>query len=71
MDKRKTQTQRVLALLENGETITSLEAARMGHPIMDLPKRISELRRAGYVISGKREKSAEGARYMRYELVRP
>ena len=67
--KRKSQRERVLAVLEAGETITSLEVARWSHPIMDLPKRVSELRHDGYIIKGTREKSTEGAYYMRYELV--
>ena len=67
----KTQYERVLAILESGETLTSLDAARLSRPIMDLPKRISELRRDGYQIVGKRERTSNGANYIRYELVTP
>lgn len=47
-----TQKQRVLEHLQSGNTITSYEAmANMG--IMDLPKRISELRRDGHNITSR------------------
>lgn len=49
MDKR-TQYQRVLDYLEAGELMSSLGAARLSRPIMDLPKRVSELRRDGYQV---------------------
>lgn len=59
MDKR-TQYQRVLALLTAGEIVTSLDAARLPKPIMDLPKRISELRRDGYQVESVKKGRATG-----------
>lgn len=59
MDKR-TQYQRVLALLKAGEIVTSLDAARLPKPIMDLPKRVSELRRDGYQVESIKKGRATG-----------
>lgn len=59
MDKR-TQYQRVLALLGSGEIVSSLDAARLPKPIMDLPKRVSELRRDGYQVESIRKGRATG-----------
>lgn len=59
MDKR-TQYQRVLALLDAGEIVTSLDAARLPKPIMDLPKRVSELRRDGYQVESVKRGRATG-----------
>ena len=59
MDKR-TQYQRVLALLNAGEIVTSLDASRLPKPIMDLPKRVSELRRDGYQVESVKRGRATG-----------
>lgn len=59
MDKR-TQYERVLALLKSGEIITSLDAARLPKPIMDLPKRVSELRRDGFAVESIKRGRATG-----------
>jgi hypothetical protein len=64
------QKERVLAYMAIHGSITSLEAAYMRpRPIMDLPKRISELRRDGYPIVKESEKTSNGARYTRYRLM--
>ncbi len=59
MDKR-TQYERILGLLEAGEIITSLDAARLPRPIMDLPKRVSEIRRDGYKVDSVKRGRATG-----------
>lgn len=59
MDKR-TQYERVLALLDAGEIVTSLDAAMLPKPIMDLPKRVSELRRDGYQVESVKRGRATG-----------
>lgn len=59
MDKR-TQKERVLALLKSGEIISSLDAAMLPTPIMDLPKRISEIRRDGYPVDKVKKGRATG-----------
>lgn len=48
--KEKTQYERIRDYLMAGEIITSLDAAMLAKPIMDLPKRVSELRADGYDI---------------------
>ena len=59
MDKR-TQYERILGLLEAGEIITSLDAARQPRPIMELPKRVSEIRRDGYKVDRVKRGRATG-----------
>lgn len=58
--KRKTQYERVLDFLMTGEIVTSLDVARWREPIMDLPKRVSELRRDGYVVDTVKRGRATG-----------
>lgn len=60
MNDKRTQYQRVLALLNAGEIVTSLDAARLPKPIMDLPKRVSELRRDGYHVESVKRGRATG-----------
>lgn len=67
MSNKMTQRQRVLERLRNRGTLTTMEAVtEMG--IMSLPKRIEELRKAGYPISMKWEQTPAGARYGIYML---
>ena len=47
--KRKTQEQRILEHLQSGAEISSAEAF-IKYGVMDLPKRISQLRKAGHNI---------------------
>lgn len=58
--KEKTQSERVRDSLMAGEILTSLDVAYWRKPIMDLPKRISELRMAGYSIDSSRRGRATG-----------
>ena len=60
MNKEKTQYERVRDFLMAGEIVTSLDAAYWRKPIMDLPKRISELRRDGYVVDTVKRGRATG-----------
>ena len=60
MEKEKTQSERVRDTLMAGEIITSLDVAYWRKPIMDLPKRISELRHAGYAIDSAKRGRATG-----------
>ncbi len=50
--KRKTQEQRILDHLKTGAEISSAEAF-MKYRVMDLPKRISSLRKAGHNITSR------------------
>lgn len=65
---KKTQRDRVLEWLEERGTLTTREAVTE-LSIMSLPKRIEELRKAGYPISLKWVQTANGARYGVYELM--
>ena len=56
----KTQSERVRDSLMAGEILTSLDVAYWRKPIMDLPKRISELRQAGYEIDQAKRGRATG-----------
>ena len=56
----KTQSERVRDSLMAGEILTSLDVAYWRKPIMDLPKRISELRGAGYSIEAAKRGRATG-----------
>lgn len=58
--KEKTQYERIRDYLMAGEIITSLDAAMLTKPIMDLPKRISELRGDGYIIDTVKRGRATG-----------
>jgi len=58
--KDKTQYERVRDFLMAGEIVTSLDVARWRKPIMDLPKRISELRRDGYQVDTVKRGRATG-----------
>jgi hypothetical protein len=61
------QTLKVLRCLENDGEITVLDAVtQLG--IMSLPRRIMELRNAGYNIKTEFRKSENGARYGVYKL---
>lgn len=51
---RKSQKEIVLEALKRGEVISSLSAV-IDYGIMDLPKRISELRSDGYAIVGEQK----------------
>lgn len=62
-----TQRETVLAYLIQGGGLSSFEAMTQLY-IMDLPKRISELRADGYNISDRWEKTSNGKRYKRYFL---
>lgn len=63
---RKSQKERIIDYLKLNRTITSLECVYELH-IVDLQHPIMELRREGYRIIDKWEKS-ENARYKRYIL---
>ena len=60
MTDKKTQYERVRDFLMAGEIVTSLDVARWREPIMDLPKRVSELRRDGYVVDSVKRGRATG-----------
>jgi hypothetical protein len=63
----QTQTQRVLAMLKAGRTLTSAEAAsRFG--IQRLPARIFELREEGVRITATPYVRKNGARAVKYSL---
>lgn len=62
-----TQKETVLAYLTQGGGLSSYEAMTQLF-IMDLPKRISELRADGYNIKDKWIKSANGKRYKFYYM---
>lgn len=49
-DKKRepSQNERIKSMLDAGEIITSADMARRDKPIIDLPKRMSELRGEGY-----------------------
>ena len=57
---KKTQYERIRDALMTGEILTSLGVARWRNPIMDLPKRISELRRDGYQVESVKRGRATG-----------
>ncbi len=62
------QNDRVLIhLWEKGE-MTSLDATRLDPPIMRLASRVHEIRKAGFDIPGRREKTTTGGAYMVYTL---
>lgn len=67
MSNKMTQRQRVLERLRKRGPLTTMEAvSEMG--ILSLPKRIEELRKAGYSISTKWEQTPAGERYGIYVL---
>lgn len=62
------QNDRVLIhLWEHGE-MSSLDAARLDVPIMRLASRVHEIRRAGWDIPDRWEKTSTGGRYKVYSL---
>lgn len=63
----KPQTKLVLEHLQNHLTITPVEAAAV-YKVRSLPKRISELKQAGYQVRRVLCKDATGQRYARYYL---
>lgn len=64
------QCQTVLNHLTKAGSITPGEAA-MVHQIRHLPRRILDLKEAGYKISRKLCKDVNGQRYARYTLEQP
>lgn len=67
MDKRLKDKDRVLAVLESGDTITSAQAIKMG--ILRLGARIWDLRNAGHKIETRLVKTAGGDRIAEYRLI--
>lgn len=67
MTTKETQRARVLKWLETHEGLTVMEAVTE-LSIMSLPKRIQELREAGYRIKMTYNKTKSGARYGVYSL---
>lgn len=62
------QNDRVLIhLWERGE-LSSLDATRLDPPIMRLASRVHEIRKAGFDIPGRSEKTTTGGRYTVYTL---
>lgn len=64
--KPQSQSQKILAWLQSGKTITQLDALRM-FSCMRLASRISDLRNAGYNIISQPEKH-DGGQHARYSL---
>ena len=62
------QRERILAHMALYGSITSLDGLMMRPPIIDVRKRISELRADGYPIEKTPEKSRDGASYNRYYM---
>lgn len=67
MDKRIRDKERVLSILQGGDTITSAEAFDMG--IGRLSARIWDLRHAGHNIETRLVKTASGDRIAEYRLI--
>ena len=65
---KQTQRDRVLAWLKTHGTLTVREAVTE-HNIMSVPKRIEELRRAGYSIRMDWVQTETGTRYGVYRLI--
>lgn len=72
-ESRRTQAQRVLEHLESGRTITSLGGLRE-YGIIQFPRRIYDLRHAGYPITDRfirvRNRFGEMCRVKEYRLER-
>jgi len=65
--KRKTQNERLLNLLCDGQWHSGLEFVNMQPPILSYTRRIHELReREGFIIEGEKHQH-----YWRYRLVTP
>lgn len=62
------QAQTVLTHLANHGPITGVEAEQV-YRIRHLPRRIADLREAGFHITSHQCKDATNQRYVRYELV--
>lgn len=65
--KLSPQSQTVLAHLVKAGSISGVEAAAV-HRVRHLPRRIADLRDAGYQITPERKKDAVGQAYVRYHL---
>lgn len=64
--KPQSQSQKILAWLQSGNTLTQLDALRMFR-CMRLASRISDLRNAGYNIISQKEKH-DGGVHARYSM---
>lgn len=62
------QNDRVLIELWKRGELSSLDATRLNPPIMRLASRVHEIRKAGFDIPARNEKTTTGGRYAVYTL---
>lgn len=66
-DKKTFDRQRILDILQQGRTLSTVEAIQMG--ILRAGARIFELRKEGYQIETNLKKTASGSRIAEYRLI--